>query len=121
MRGEVKSAIAETIEGLMKIDVKPSFTEKELKELGVEIPQVDLSPNQIKAVRAQHKLSQAVFAKVLNVSPSANGNKARANPAVPRRFCWNCSFAIPKFWITGYQISVSARCSTSRSWSNRGR
>lgn len=71
MRDEVKSAIAETIEGLMKIGIKTSLTEKELKELGIEIPPVDLSPSQIKAVRAQRNVSQAVFAKALNVSPSS--------------------------------------------------
>lgn len=60
MREKFRADIAETIEGLIKIGVKTSLTEKELKELGVEIPQVDLSPNQIKEVRAQHKLSQAV-------------------------------------------------------------
>lgn len=71
MRNEVKSAIGETVKGLMDIGIKTSLTEKELKELGIEVPQVELSPSEIKAVRAQHKLSQAVFAKVLNVSPSA--------------------------------------------------
>lgn len=71
MREKFRADINETIEGLMKIGIKTSLTEKELNELGIEIPQVVLSPTQIKAVRAQHKLSQAVFAKVLNVSPSA--------------------------------------------------
>ena len=71
MRNEVKSAIGETVKGLMDIGIKTSLTEKELKELGIEVPQVELSPSEIKAVRAQHKLSQSVFAKVLNVSPSA--------------------------------------------------
>ncbi len=48
-----------------------SFTEKELKELGVEIPEIEINAKDIQKIREKIKLSQSVFAKVLNVSSSS--------------------------------------------------
>ncbi len=50
---------------------KTSFTKKELKELGVEIPAIEMSVKEFQTIRERIKLSQSVFAKVLNVSSSS--------------------------------------------------
>jgi len=71
MNKSVKAAISETVQGLVDLGIKTSFTEKELRTLGVKIKPVEITPRQIRAVRMQRKLSQAVFAKVLNVSASS--------------------------------------------------
>ena len=51
--------------------IKTSFTTKELHSLEVNIHDVHLSTIQIKVIREQMNLSQTVFAKLLNVSPSS--------------------------------------------------
>ncbi len=55
----------------MNSGIKTSFTKKELDSLGVKIPEVQLSTFQIKEIREQMNLSQTVFARLLNVSPSS--------------------------------------------------
>jgi len=71
MRESIKDAIGETVQDMMDSGIKVSFTKKELDLLGVEIPQVQLTTNQIISIRKQMNLSQTVFAKVLNVSASS--------------------------------------------------
>ena len=71
MKQNVREAIADTVQGLIDIGAKTSFTQREINALGVGIKPVKLTPTQIRAVRQRRKRSQAVFAKVLNVSPSA--------------------------------------------------
>ena len=71
MRESIKNAIGETVQDMMNSGVKVSFTKKELDLLGVEIPKVQLTTDQIIAIRKQMNLSQTVFAKVLNVSASS--------------------------------------------------
>jgi len=71
MRESVKKAIGETVQDLMNSGIKTSFTEKELNSLGIKIPEVQLTTQQIKNIREQMNLSQTVFAKMLNVSPSS--------------------------------------------------
>ncbi len=71
MRESIKNAISETVQDMMNSGVKVSFTKKELDLLGVEIPKVQLTTDQIIAIRKQMNLSQTVFAKVLNVSASS--------------------------------------------------
>lgn len=71
MRTKIKSAIGDTVKGLITSDIKISFTEKELKELGVEIPVVKIEAKDVRKIREKTKLSQNVFAKVLNVSSSS--------------------------------------------------
>ena len=71
MRDSIKKSIGETIQDLMNSGIKTSFTSKELNSLGVNIPAVQLSTIQIKEIREQMNLSQTVFAKLLNVSPSS--------------------------------------------------
>ena len=71
MRNKIKNAIGNTVQDLILSDVKTSFTEKELKELGVKIPKVRINAKDIQKIRERTKLSQNVFAKVLNVSSSS--------------------------------------------------
>jgi len=71
MRDTIKKAVGNTVQGLIKGGIRTSFTEKELKELGVAIPQIEISVKDIQAIRGSIKLSQNVFAKVLNVSSSS--------------------------------------------------
>lgn len=71
MRETIKNAIGETIQGLVRSGIKTSFTAKELKEFGVEIPKVEITAKDIQEIREKIKLSQSVFAKVLNVSSSS--------------------------------------------------
>ena len=71
MRDSIKKSIGETVQDLMNSGIKTSFTTKELNSLGVNIPDVHLSTIQIKEIREQMNLSQTVFAKLLNVSPSS--------------------------------------------------
>lgn len=71
MRNSIKDAIGSTAQGLLDSGLGTSFSEKELKELGVKIPEVRVTATQIQKIRKQTKLSQSVFAKLLNVSASS--------------------------------------------------
>lgn len=71
MRENVKHAIGDTIQDLLQNGFITSFSEKELKELGVKIPEVIISAKDIQEIRKKIKLSQNVFAKLLNVSSSS--------------------------------------------------
>lgn len=71
MRENIKNAIGNTVQDLILSNIKTSFTEKELKALGVKIPKVKISAKDIQKIREKIKLSQNVFAKVLNVSSSS--------------------------------------------------
>lgn len=71
MRNSIKSAIGTTVQDLVNFGNKTSFTQKELDSLGIKIPEIILNTNQIKSIREQMRLSQTVFAKLLNVSPSS--------------------------------------------------
>ena len=71
MRESIKKAVGETVQDLVNSGLKTSFTMKELKSLGVTIPEVHFATYQIKEIRENLNLSQTVFAKLLNVSPSS--------------------------------------------------
>ena len=71
MRKSIKEAIGTTVQDMINSGLKTSFTEKELNSLGVKIPEIILTSTEIKKIREKTKLSQAVFAKLLNVSPSS--------------------------------------------------
>ncbi|MCP3887744.1 MAG: helix-turn-helix domain-containing protein [Desulfobulbaceae bacterium] len=71
MRNSIKKAIGETVQSLVDSGIKTSFTEKELNTLGVTVPEIQLTTKQIKEIRENLNLSQPVFAKLLNVSPSS--------------------------------------------------
>jgi len=71
MKDSIKESIGSTVQDLVNSGIEVSFTEKELNTLGVVIPDVQFSPETISALRKQMNVSQAVFAKILNVSPSS--------------------------------------------------
>jgi putative transcriptional regulator len=71
MRESINEAIATTVTDMLNADLKVSFTQKELSKMGVEVPHVDFSPENIGTIRKKMGLSQAVFAKLLNVSLSS--------------------------------------------------
>ena len=71
MRDLIKTAIGETVQAMLNSGIKTSFTKKEFDLLGIKIPEIQLTTYQIKAIREQMNLSQSVFAKLLNVSPSS--------------------------------------------------
>ena len=71
MRNSIKKAIGGTVQDLLNSGIKTSFAENELNSLGVKIPEVYLTTHQIKEIRENLNLSQTVFAKLLNVSPSS--------------------------------------------------
>ncbi|MEA2060369.1 MAG: helix-turn-helix domain-containing protein [Thermodesulfobacteriota bacterium] len=71
MRDSIKKAIGETVQDMINSGFKTSFTKKELNSLNVTIPEVQLTTHQIKKIRENLNLSQTVFAKLLNVSPSS--------------------------------------------------
>lgn len=87
MRESIKKAIGETVQDLMSAGIKTSFTQKELRSLGIKIPEVQMETHQIKAIREQMNLSQAVFAKLLNVSPSSirQWEQGRRKPTGPTK------------------------------------
>jgi len=71
MRKTINKAIGDTVQDLIRRGIKTSFSEKELKELGVVISDVEMNAKDIQKIREKIKLSQSVFAKVLNVSSSS--------------------------------------------------
>ena len=71
MRNSIKDAISETVQDMINVGEEVSFTKKELDALGVTIPSVQLTSEQIQAIRKNMNLSQSVFAKLLNVSTSS--------------------------------------------------
>ena len=71
MRDSIKEAIGTTVQDMLNAGLKVSFTKKELDSLGVEIPKREISAQEIKNIRKNIKVSQSVFAKLLNVSISS--------------------------------------------------
>jgi len=71
MRNSIKDAIAETVQDMINVGEEVSFTQKELDSLGITIPNVQLTGEQIQAIRKNMSLSQSVFAQLLNVSASS--------------------------------------------------
>ena len=71
MRDSIKDAISSTVSDMIHSDLPVSFTKKELDSLGVEIPEVFVSVQNIQKIRKKLEVSQSVFAKLLNVSLSS--------------------------------------------------
>ncbi len=71
MRKSMRKAISESIQDILDAGFGTSFTEKELKALGVKIPEISFPPKRIKTIREKTNLSQSVFARLLNVSASS--------------------------------------------------
>ncbi|MCU0501663.1 MAG: helix-turn-helix domain-containing protein [Anaerolineae bacterium] len=70
MRDDMREAINETVQGLLNLGLPTTFTQKQLDELGVVVPEVEISPIHIREIRQKARLSQTVFAQALNVSAS---------------------------------------------------
>lgn len=71
MRKAMREAIGETVQDLLNSDLPVSFTKRDFDELGYDFEEVEITSEDIKAIREKTRLSQAVFAKLLNVSPSS--------------------------------------------------
>jgi len=71
MRESIKEAIGETVQDLIFSGIKTSFSDKELNELGVIFSEVEFNAREIQEIRKKIKLSQNVFAKLINVSLSS--------------------------------------------------
>jgi len=71
MRNSIKDAISETVQDMINVGEEVSFTQKELDSLDITIPNVQLTGEQIQAIRKKMSLSQSVFAQLLNVSASS--------------------------------------------------
>ena len=68
---DVRDCLRETVQGMLNIGLGTSLSEKDLKLLGIEQKPVSVTADDVKAIRQEAKLSQSVFAKLLNVSPSS--------------------------------------------------
>jgi putative transcriptional regulator len=71
MRKTIRKAIAESVKDLLKGGFSTSFTDRELKDLGIKIPEVQIAPEKVRKIRQKTRFSQTVFARLLNVSPSS--------------------------------------------------
>ena len=71
MRNSINDAIASTVNDMLEANLEVSFTKKELDKLGVKIVPVSISAEEIQNIRKTLRLSQSVFAKLLNVSLSS--------------------------------------------------
>lgn len=70
MRSNIREAIGETVQGLVDLGLPTTFTKKQLDDLGVIVPDIEMSPVHIQEIRKKTRLSQIVFAKALSVSAS---------------------------------------------------
>jgi putative transcriptional regulator len=71
MRNRIKKAISESVQDMVGAGFGTSFTARELRELGVRMPPLRIGPERIRTIRQKARVSQTVFAKLLNVSPSS--------------------------------------------------
>ena len=71
MRETINEAIASTVSDMLEAGLKVSFTQKELSKMGVKVTPVSFNSNEIQHIRKKLGVSQAVFAKLLNVSLSS--------------------------------------------------
>jgi len=71
MKSNIDEAVASTVKDMIDAGLKVSFTQKELNKMGIQMQQVSLDAKQIQKIRQKLNISQAVFAKLLNVSLSS--------------------------------------------------
>jgi putative transcriptional regulator len=71
MRKTIKKAVAESVNDLIEGGFSTSFSDRELKELGIKIKDVQIESEKIQRIRKKTHFSQTVFARLLNVSPSS--------------------------------------------------
>lgn len=68
-KSKILKSVESTAQGLNKIGVLDTVTMREIESLCLE-PANELMADDIKEIRKKEKVSQPVFAKFLNVSPS---------------------------------------------------
>ena len=109
MRDSIKSAIGETVKDLVNSGIKTSFTERELREFGVKISDVEMNAQDIREIRKQSHLSQSVFAQVLNVSPSSvrQWEQGKRNPSGSTKVLLELLQRDPS--VLNYRIIVSSK------------
>ena len=71
MRKTIRNAVAESVKDLINGCFPISFTHRDLIELGIKIPEVQIAPEKVRRIRQKTHFSQTVFARLLNVSPSS--------------------------------------------------
>jgi putative transcriptional regulator len=71
MRKTIRNAVAESVQDLINGGFSTSFTGREIKDLGIKIPKVQIAPEKVRRIRQKTRFSQTVFARLLNVSPSS--------------------------------------------------
>lgn len=71
MRESIKNSLAESIQALVDSGLPTTFTKRQLDELGVNVPDVQMPSNKIQMIRKSVGWSQTVMAKALNVSTNA--------------------------------------------------
>lgn len=109
MREKIKKAIGLTVQDLIKNGIETSFTDKELKKLGIVIPEVEMSAKDIKEIREKIKMSQSVFAKMLNVNSSSvkQWEQGKRNPSGSTKVLLELLRRDPN--ILNYRIDFSAQ------------
>ncbi len=107
MRTNVKNAVGHTVQDLIKNGIIVSFTDKDLRRLGIIIPEVELSAKEIKEIREKTRMSQSVFAKILNVNASSvkQWEQGKRNPTGPTRVLLELLNKDPN--ILNYRIDLS--------------
>ena len=70
MRESIKESLRETIQGIVDLGEDTLFTKKELNELGIKFSEINMPPERIQKIRSSYKISQSVFANLMNVSLS---------------------------------------------------
>jgi putative transcriptional regulator len=72
MRKRIKDTLRESVQDIVDAGISPKpFTNDQLKELGVKIPVIKMTPAKIQRIRKSTNLSQSLFAQLLNVSPAS--------------------------------------------------
>ena len=71
MNKEIRDSIKSATEDLIHSGLNTCFSEKDLKKLDIKLPKISIGSTEIQSIRKKVNLSQAVFAKLLNVSPSS--------------------------------------------------
>jgi putative transcriptional regulator len=75
--------------------------------LGITIPEIKLTTYQIKSIRKKMNLSQMVFAKLLNVSPSSirQWEQGKRKPTGPTKILYELLDKSPN--LLDYRLSVT--------------
>jgi putative transcriptional regulator len=104
----VKEAVGSLTQDLIDAGMGSPFTEKELNYYGVKIPEIkQMTPAKIKKIRKRARLSQSVFAKLLNVSPASikQWEQGTRNPTGPTKVLLDLLYKKPH--ILDYRIHRS--------------